>query len=293
MVDYSIWLLEYARITGYPTGAMVYGVHDGSTRVLPFTFFALKSEDHLILIDTGYEDNAFTRGATELWGMQHWTAPEKVLGRLGFAPEDVDTIIITHHHFDHAANLRAFPNATMYVQKLELTSFMEKLAAPKRNSWLASGLDPGTMAQFADVAADGRLRLLDGPANILSGIDVRPAFDTHTAGSQYVVISAGDAEPWIIAGDAVMCDENLLGMNFDGVMVPIGLAQGGQASDIWVMEEMMQLVGDKSERILQFHEVRQWDRHPCHQHADGLHIAEIAVADGASSRLDKTMSGLA
>src|ERR1700722_13753494 len=224
MADYSIWLLEYARIHEYPTGAMIYGAHNAGTRVLPFAFFALQSDDHLVLIDTGYEDNPFTREATELWGMQDWAAPEAVLGRIGFNPEDVDTIIVTHHHFDHAGNLGAFPNATIFVQNLELQNFMEKLAAPARNRWLANGLDPGTIGAFAAVAADGRLRLLNGAANILPGLDVRPAFDTHTAYSQYVLLSPEGGEPWIIAGDVVMCDENLLGMEYDGMMLPIGLA---------------------------------------------------------------------
>ena len=176
------------------------------------------------------------------------------------------------------------------MQNLELQNFMEKLAAPPRNRWLADGLDPGTIGAFAAVAADGRLRLLDGAANILPGLDVRPAFDTHTAYSQYVLVSSEGSDPWIIAGDVVMCDENLLGMDYDGMMLPIGLAQGGQASGIWVMEEMMQTVGDNAERILPFHEVRRWDRHPSVEYDDGLHVAEIALAAGTESRLKRKMS---
>ena len=285
--DYSIWLLEYARILEYPLGALIYGAHNGGTRVLPFTFFVLQSDDHLVLVDTGYEDNPFTREATEFWGLQDWVAPETLLGRIGFAPEDVDTVIITHHHFDHAGNLRAFPNATFHIQRREVNSFMNKLSAPPRLRWMASGLDPNTIGSLAAIADDGRLRLLDGSATILPGLEVRPAFDTHTDGSQYLLITSsnGTELPWIIPGDAVMVEENLLGMNYDGLMVPIGLAQGGQESDLWVMDEMMRLVNDNVGAHPSLPRSADVGALPKRPVDNGLHVAEIALARGAESRL--------
>ena len=81
-----------------------------------------------------------------------------------------------------------------------------------------------------------------------------------------------------------MVDENLLGMNYDGVMRPVGLAQASEEANIWVMEEMLQLVGDRAERIVPFHEVRTWGRFPTAEYR-GLHVAEIMLAGGAESRL--------
>jgi N-acyl homoserine lactone hydrolase len=288
MSDYSIWLLEYARILEYPTSALIYGAHNAGTRVLPFTFFALQSQDHLVLVDTGYEDNEYTRAATAGWGMQDWQPPEEMLRRIGLDPGDVDTVILSHHHFDHAGNLGAFPNATFYIQHRDVDNFMVKLCAAPRNKWMASGLDPNTITALASAGVDGRVRLLEGEANILPGLDVRPAFDTHTDGSQYVIVADGDRAPWIIAGDAVLVDENLLGFDGDGTMIPIGLAQGGQERSIWVMEDMLQVAGGDTSRILPFHEVRTWDRYPSNRYDDQLHVAEIALASGATSRLSGT-----
>jgi glyoxylase-like metal-dependent hydrolase (beta-lactamase superfamily II) len=214
-------------------------------------------------------------------------APEEVLAHLGFSADQVDTVVLTHHHFDHAANLRAFPNATFYIQRRDVHNLMDKLATPARMRWLASGLDPNTVAALADVAYDGRLRLLDGAATILPGLEVRPAFGTHTDGSQYLLLDSSDGTglPLLLSGDAVMVEENLLGMERDGVMLPIGLSQGGQEADIRIMEEMMGLVDGDVQRILPFHETRIWERSPSVTIQNGLHIAEFALARGASSRL--------
>ena len=163
MGEYSVWLLEYARTPDFPTAGLVYGAHNTGTRDLPYTFFVLQSTDHLVVVDTGYEDSDFTRNAAEVWGIESWSAPEQLLSRIGFDAEDVDTVILTHHHFDHASNLGAFPNATVYIQRRDVDSYLRKLATPRRMSWLATGLDPNTAGALASVAKAGRLRLLDGP----------------------------------------------------------------------------------------------------------------------------------
>ena len=145
------------------------------------------------------------------------------------------------------------------------------------------------MEALTAVAYDGRLRLLDGRATILPGVEARTAFGTHTDGSQYLVINASNGSdlPWVIAGDVVMVEENLIGMNNDSQMTPIGLSQGGQEQDIRIMEEMMRLVDDRIERILPFHETRMWSRSPAATIENGLHIAEVTLAPGTPSRLPK------
>jgi glyoxylase-like metal-dependent hydrolase (beta-lactamase superfamily II) len=71
-----------------------------------------------VLIDTGYGPEV-TKGKRSfpLWFYAFVLKPrleeqpETILKRLGFAPEDVKTVFITHFHADHVSGLRRFPNA--------------------------------------------------------------------------------------------------------------------------------------------------------------------------------------
>ncbi len=46
--------------------------------------------------------------------------PAEALSALGYEPADVDYVVCSHLHTDHAGNLDAFPEATVVVQKREL-----------------------------------------------------------------------------------------------------------------------------------------------------------------------------
>jgi N-acyl homoserine lactone hydrolase len=164
---------------------------------------------------------------------------------------------------------------------------MEKLSAPEHMEWLRSALDPQTPGMLADIAADGRLRLLDGPADIDGGLSVGTAFDTHTAGSQYVIVPCADGER-ILSGDAVSVFENLTGTNEDGVLVPIGLSGGSQVQSLRVMDEMLARVNREALRVIPFHDATLWDVFPSMEHENGLHIAEVTLATGHTSKVRAT-----
>lgn len=285
MADYSIWALEFSNLPGYPESALVYGATEGS-RMVPFYYCVLQSADHLTLIDSGFSDSEFCTEQMGLYGIPVFSRPDKIMARVGLRPEDVGTIIITHHHFDHISGLPYFPNANIYIQRREVDNWMAKWGAAPRLRWLANGLDPGTAAVLAEAGGEGRLRLVEGVADVLPGVQVRPAFDTHTAGSQYVVVEASDGgDPWVLTGDAAYLYDNIGGPDGDGPMVPVGLAQGSQECCVRVADEMLTAAGNNIRRVVPSHEVRIWDRFPSKQYDDGLHVAEIVLAPGVSSRL--------
>ena len=284
MADYSIWALEYVQLPGYPDTALIYGATEG-TRMLPFYYFVLQHGDHVALVDCGFKDNEYGLEKIELHGMTGFSAPEKILARIGLAPQDVRDIIVTHHHFDHVGGLDYFPNARVWIQRREVDSWMHKFGAVPRLRWLAYGLDPDTGAALARVGGDGRLRLVDGVADVLPGVQVRPAFDTHTAGSQYIVIDAADGTPWVLPGDVACVYENIGGPDGKDPMVPVGLATGSQECCLRSTDEMLTVANDDITRVLPMHDVRLWDRYPTVQHDNGLHVAEITLAPRVPSRL--------
>ena len=64
-------------------------------------------KQHVALVDCGFQKSEWLKR----YSFSGWEDPKDVLERVGFAPEDVDTILVTHMHFDHVGNWRAFPNA--------------------------------------------------------------------------------------------------------------------------------------------------------------------------------------
>lgn len=284
MVEYSIWVIEYARALEYPVSGIVYGAHNAGTRVLPYCYVLMRSSDNIVLVDTGFNYAKYGKDLADSYGITNWQPPRVLLPRVGVTPEDVDTVIITHNHFDHAGDVEAFPNARVVVQRREVENWLSVLCVPQRMRWLTTGLDPDDLFALLEVARQGRLDLVDGPADVLPGVSVRPAFDTHTAGSQYVVVTAPGG-PWVLAGDAVYVYENLVGIRGDGVMVPVGFATGSQERCIHVMGEIMDQVMGDTRRVVPVHEVALWERFPSVEYNDGLHIAEITRIAGEMTKL--------
>jgi hypothetical protein len=124
---------------------------------------------------------------------------------------------------------------------------------------------------------DRRLTLVEGDQEVVPGVRVVAAHDTHTLGSQYAVIDDGRGTRWVMAGDNVYVYENVEGVDGDGQFVPIGLAFGSLTNCVLTMDEMFQTVDGETRRILPFHERRTWERFPSCQFEDGLHVAEISL----------------
>jgi N-acyl homoserine lactone hydrolase len=285
MANYSIWAVEFSRLPGYPDSALVYGKSEGS-RTIPFLFYVVQSDDHVVLVDCGFSDNEYCQGMMDAYGIEGWQRPDLMLERLGITGADVDAILVTHHHFDHVSGVPYFPNAKVYIQQRDVDNWMEKWGAPEPLKWLVNGLDPNTAADLASIGGQGRLRLVDGVADVLPGIQVRPAFDTHTAGSQYIVLEPNDGgDPWVFTGDVANVYDNIGGPDGTERMMPVGLAQGSQECCVRATWEMKNVANHNMGRILPSHEIRIWDRFPTKVYDDGIHIAEIELAPGVASRI--------
>jgi hypothetical protein len=56
------------------------------------------------------------------------------------------------------------------------------------------------------------------------------------------------------------------------------------------MEEMWQHAGEEASRIVPFHEQNIWSTFPSKQFDDSLHIAELSLAAGETSRIDAALA---
>ena len=95
----------------------------GSKTNMAFGCFYLEADGKKIMVDTGpsapehaikfHKEVGPQIGPKE----QSYIQLEKVTG---VKPEEIDLILLTHLHWDHAYHLEKFPNAQIYVSKREL-----------------------------------------------------------------------------------------------------------------------------------------------------------------------------
>lgn len=289
MTDYSIWVIEFARASS-PLGLLLHG--QSGDREIPYCFTVMRSEDHTILVDSGYRHAGRGRELAEIDGITLWRDPAELVSRAGIRPEDVDAILVTHAHFDHLGNVAAFPNATVYIQRREVSKWAWAVSLPRAMDWLKQGVSIDDLAALLRLAGDGRLRLVDGHCeDVFPGVSLVPDFDTHTYGHQHVVVRNETSGVWIVPGDVMYLYANIEGIDGDGRYVPIGLATGSQENCLMALDRMKQVAGGETSRILPGHEQLLWDRHPSRQFGDELHVAEICLRPGEVSRFGRDGAG--
>ncbi len=165
---------------------------------------------------------------------------------------------------------------------------------PPRLSFISHGTDPGDVLKCVELGGEGRLRLLDGDCDdLLPGIDVRSAFDTHSFGSMFVIVRndglRNSEDRWVLAGDLVYVYENMGGNGsaegVAGPYVPVGFAIGSQANLILTTEKIVAAAGGNLRRVVPMHEDRLHEHFPTRAWDDGLRVSEICLADDEPSRL--------
>lgn len=88
----------------------------------------LEIESRKYLIESGIGNGKMTEKQKRNYGVTEESKVEASLSVLGYKPEDIDAVLMTHLHFDHACGLTkweagrlvpAFPNAAIYVNETE------------------------------------------------------------------------------------------------------------------------------------------------------------------------------
>jgi glyoxylase-like metal-dependent hydrolase (beta-lactamase superfamily II) len=155
-------------------------------------------DDTAIIVDTGVkepDEEGLVRGREVDGGGP--TPLREGLEKYDVTPEDIDYVILTHLHWDHADNNEMFPNAEFFVQR-EAMNAAENPLPPMQGAYSDEILDS---LQEVDLA------VLDGEHRIREGIDL-VLTPGHAKGQQSVIIET-ETVPHAIISDLAYCRHNL------------------------------------------------------------------------------------
>lgn len=163
--------------------------HDGKLD-LPIGCFVIRTGNSTVLVDAGF-------GPLPHAALSGGQLPA-ALAAQDVAPDDIDVVVCTHLHLDHAGWLVQdgrpfFPNATV------------RFGAADWDRWVA-GAREGDHVRESMLLLDAMQRLepIDGDeVQIAPGITTRAAAG-HTMGHQVLVVSSGD-ERALLLGDSITC----------------------------------------------------------------------------------------
>ncbi|MFF1552967.1 MBL fold metallo-hydrolase [Rhodococcus erythropolis] len=164
-----------------------------------YTFAIVVRPDGITMFDTGFD-----AGTAAAWEINAFTQPHDALAEVGISPSDVDTIVVSHLHFDHFCVMPEFSSAKYYMQGAEVDYF-----TGRARSYPVSRLtNPASIDKIEELRAAGRLHVLDGDADVPGGrVKLVPG---HSPGCQVMVVGeGGDVSCRLFASDTSHLYENL------------------------------------------------------------------------------------
>jgi glyoxylase-like metal-dependent hydrolase (beta-lactamase superfamily II) len=271
--DWQLYVIEYARSRNQPMASLLLGAFDEPPVNVPFSFVLAQNARHKVLVDTGFMDEGGGHEMAVKFDIPEWISPVRMLEEIGVKAAEIDHIFVSHAHYDHIGSIDKFPNATIHIQKAELMTWIEALALPPRFGFLTSALDPDDIHTAISAAAEHRLNLLDGDADdVVPGIHVRSAAGGHTLGQQFVAVDTPKGR-YVVTGDCIYSQRNLVGIKNDGVYAPLGFGIGSIWEQLKSFDRINEEVGHDLDKLLILHDFDRWANFPTVKEVEGFKIA--------------------
>ncbi len=165
--------------------------HDGP---MPIDYFVwlVRSKHRTVVVDTGF--NAATAADR---GRDLIRCPAQSLAMVGVDAGTVDTVIITHLHYDHVGNFDLFPAAQFHLQDSEMAFATGRHMTHEPHR---APMDVEHVTGMVRMVYGERVVFHDGDAELAPGLSLHH-IGGHTAGLQ--VVRVNTRRGWIVlASDA-------------------------------------------------------------------------------------------
>ena len=145
------------------------------------TSYLIRSEGHLLLVDTGLGDHDFYDEPALTQGLL------PALAQHGIEPGDIDTVFLTHLHIDHVGSNTDFPSARFLLHR-------DAVAAARKRADL-----PHIRRCVLSVLREGRVDEIEDGTEVMPGV-VTVDLEGHDAGHTGLRIGTES----ILVGDAAV-----------------------------------------------------------------------------------------
>lgn len=190
---YEVYALEYGRMHRNSRDFYLRSPdpHE-APRELVYYLWVLRSDKRTIVVDLGFDKRSGdARGRIML------REPLDALAAVGVDPSAIETVIITHMHYDHAGNAGAFDNAEFVLQEREMAYCTGK---PMRYPACNHSFDVEHVTDMVRANFMARVKFVDGDREIAPGVSVH-LIGGHSGGLQCVRVET-EVGPLVVASDA-------------------------------------------------------------------------------------------
>ena len=158
--------------------------------VMPMYVYLIEHPKGLVLVDTGQHYDLRDAGSI----LEEDDAVTRKLAKLGYSPDDVRYVALSHLHFDHAGYMCDFPNSTFIVRKEELRAAWWPEAC--EGGYLLANYEKTRGFNFIQPADDEDFDVFGDGSVVL--VDTRG----HSRGHQSVVVNLPQSGKVVLVCDA-------------------------------------------------------------------------------------------
>lgn len=173
---------------------------DDHAAPMPIDFFVwvIRNASRTIVVDCGFDHKeAAARGRTIT------QLPREALKHAGIGAETVETLIVSHMHFDHAGTLYDFPAARFHVQDAEMAYATGRCMCEPE---LKRPFAVDHVCEMVKNVYSGRVEFHDGDGQVAPGVTVHNT-PGHSKGMQSVRVMT-ETGPLVLGVDASHFYEN-------------------------------------------------------------------------------------
>lgn len=183
----------------------VYGRHHGTKIETPILMFLIKNKGRNILVDTGPCD---PERALKYHGeiiQEDNMIQENALKSVGLTPDDIDTVIFTHLHWDHCCRCDIYKNARFVVQKRELQFAIcpNDVQKAQYEIGFEEIIPPWIPVLSKMEVVEGDIENYDDNIHLIT-------LPGHSPGFMGILVNTSKGD-YLIAGDTIPLEENWIG----------------------------------------------------------------------------------
>lgn len=190
--EYRVYALKYAGPFTSPVAFVLFNKEWDQNIARNYYFWAVRGRGRTVIFDAGVRPALAAERRLE-----GYVPPDQLLSRIGINALEVEHLVISHIHFDHAGGIELFPKAKIYVQRKEYDFWVHDPLS--RRAPFTALADPVVHEQFRKLEGADRLVLIEGDREILPGIELLLT-PGHTLGLQSMAIETPNG-PAVLASD--------------------------------------------------------------------------------------------